>query len=263
MLESLFHWDVSSVLVGILITIGYGALALGDFKIAKGCVVLATVESAGGIIMWGINTPQTTPIRLLIVAVGFALVGIFAVEALRYVDRKQDAAQVSKENTSTTLEQPTFREKVERVTIEMGGIPMTNDIDTLRKQKVMPLDLNGYYPVIAYVEGNKLYADVTVYGGSGKPPIEIKHNEFAVRPLNWDKNSNQKALEIVNEKQEPVFQMIYKSETHLVINGIFPFTGGVMFVNEKGMLHNPIPPVKFSIKRIFKYPSLEYPGELE
>jgi hypothetical protein len=67
--------------------------------------------------------------------------------------------------------------------------------------------------------------------------------------------------------QEPIFQMIYKTESHIVVNGIFPILHGVILADEQGTTpvigQNISLPRKPAIRRIFKYPSWKYPGQLE
>ncbi len=124
-----------------------------------------------------------------------------------------------------------------------------------------PFRLSGYSPAKLYLEGGKLYADVSIYGGSGLPPIQIKHNKLINKPPEWDFNSNAKALEIVNDKGIPVYQFYYKTPSHIVMNGISPFPGGLILANESGAALNPFLPAQFKLKPMFKYPSWKYPGE--
>jgi hypothetical protein len=164
--------------------------------------------------------------------------------------------------TKPALEQPTFREKAEEAFLELG--PVLSKIDILQEGKRNPVYFGEYAPATIYIEDGKLYADVTIWGGIKKPSIEIVHNDFTIRPLNWDKNSNNDALEIVDENHKPVFQMIYKTKTHLAIYGIFPNPNGwVTGVNEKSLIPNLPSPENFPIKRIFKYPSWKFPGQFE
>ena len=82
-------------------------------------------------------------------------------------------------------------------------------------------------------------------------------------PQNWDFNSDGNAIEIVNQNQQPIFQLIYKSQYYIVINGYLYYPGGFTFVDEDGrMIQNPqTVPVDYSLAPIFKYPSSKYPGQ--
>lgn len=122
-----------------------------------------------------------------------------------------------------------------------------------------------------YVENDKLYADFKLYGGHSEPPIEIKHNEFTIRRAGWDKNYNRDALEFVDEEYKPIFQLIYKTDTYIIINGIFSFPGGVILagkggtevISDEALKNNPDLLKDFVPKRIFKYPSSKYLGQLD
>jgi len=147
--------------------------------------------------------------------------------------------KVSKE---LKLEQPTFSEEVESFVFSLGegGMSAGYKISELKKTPKEPYNFSGYKPVRLYVADGRLYADVTIYGGSGLPPITIKHNQLSNKPGNWDFNSNKKALEVVNENNVPIYQFFYKTPSHIVINGIFPFPGGLILANESGAVMNPI-----------------------
>lgn len=166
------------------------------------------------------------------------------------------------EQQSPDLEEPTFREKTEVVKFSLGGGGITvgyrpSDLETQPRE---PFDFAGFKPVRLYVKDGKLRADVTVFGGPGEPSIEVRGNEFVVRPTGWDRNSNKTALEIVNQSRVPVFQLIHKSSSHIVVNGIFPYPGGLILANEDRTILNPTLPTAFRLKRIFKYPAWQYPG---
>ena len=179
--------------------------------------------------------------------------------------RKEIAATAEAPNP--ILEHPTFREKPERIffSLGQGGVTVSLKFSVMEEGPREPFDLRGFKPVRLYVEGTKLYADFKVFGGAEKPAVEVVHNEFTVRPPGWDRNSSATALEVVNQSGFPVFQMIYKTPSHIVVNGIFPAPGGLILANESGMVvvANPTRLPPFSLKRIFKYPSWKYPGQYE
>ena len=100
-----------------------------------------------------------------------------------------------------------------------------------------------------------------IYGGQDKPSIEIKHNEFTVRPLGWDRNFDSTAFEVVNSEGVPVFQLIYLTPYRINIYGIFPSPAGLMLANEDVFLQSaPHIPKIFSIRRLFQYPSGTFLG---
>lgn len=155
---------------------------------------------------------------------------------------------------------PTFQRGIEKVDLTFGSNHFIYDVSQLQKNSAHPLMLGGLIPVSLYVEGDKLYADVTLYGGPGLPTVEVKHNSFIVRPPGWDANSDQESLEVVDSELRPVFQMTYVSGQHIVVNGYFPYPGGLVVATDTGMTNNPtgvLPP----LTRIFRYPSWKYPSQ--
>lgn len=126
-----------------------------------------------------------------------------------------------------------------------------------------PFDLNGFKPVKVYVADATLYADVEIYGGSGIPPIKVVKNQLVDRPRGWEMNSNDRALEVVNEAGAAVYQLYYKSASEVVFNGVFPYPGGLILASNSGVLYNPRLPTTFTLNRIFKYPTWKYPGQMD
>jgi hypothetical protein len=164
------------------------------------------------------------------------------------------------------LTPPRFREHIEEVHFSLGpsGLISTYTLAELQEQAREPFDFYGYKPVRIFEDNGNIYADFTVWGGVGQSPIKVRRNEFTVRPVGWDRNSNQNALEVVNANQVPVFQMIYKTESHIVVNGIFPTPGGLLVADEHGVRREGnLATMPLSIHRIFKYPSWKYPGQME
>lgn len=167
--------------------------------------------------------------------------------------------------SSPKLQKPTFSEQIEKVSFSLGerGISVGYKRDSLKNSLKEPFNFADFKPVKIYIKNDNLFADVKIFGGSRMPPIEIRQNELINKPTEWDFNSNDKALEIVNEKKVPIYQFFYKTPSHIVVNGIFPFPGGLILANENGATLNPILPTTFKLERIFKYPSWKYPGQYE
>lgn len=180
-------------------------------------------------------------------------------------DKNKRKLTSTKQDAQAQLKQPTFTEKVDNVLFSLGerGISSMYKVADLEKAPREPFMLNGFSPVKVYVKGGKPYADVKIYSGSGLPPIEIKNNQLSNKPSSWDFNSNEKALEIVDENYRPIYQFYYKSPSHIVVNGIFPFPGGLILANDKEAVINPTMPTNFVMKKIFMYPSWKYPGRLD
>ena len=160
--------------------------------------------------------------------------------------------------------EPTFREEHDRLNFSLGGgMTCGYTKKQLKNGPNSPFNFGGHLPVQVYVEANKLYADVEVFSESGLPPIKITKNVLSGLPHNWDSNKNENALEVVNENGMPIYQLIYKSNGHILLNGIFPFPGGLVLADDKQMILNPGLPAKLELKKIFKYPSWKYPAVYE
>jgi hypothetical protein len=164
---------------------------------------------------------------------------------------------------SVALEQPTFHEKSEMVTFSLGGFSEIRSVSDL-KTRDSPFDINGFSPVAIYLVEDKLFVDFTTWNGPDRPSVEVKGNEFQIRPEGWDHNSSTNALEVVNTQGQPVFQLIRNSATDVVINGLFLFPNGVLWAaNYPETVMNPSPDkiAQFLPSPIFKYPSWKYPGK--
>ncbi len=173
---------------------------------------------------------------------------------------------LEKPTNPTTLIEPRFSENVSTVMFSLGerGMTVGYTKESLEKSHMNNgFVLDNYRPVDLYIEDNQLYADVKIYGGKGLPPIEIKKNKLSNKPQDWDFNSNENAMEIVNSNQIPVYQFFYKTPSHIVMNGIFPYPSGFIMANENGAFGRRELPTAFNVKRIFKYPSWKYPGKYE
>jgi hypothetical protein len=148
------------------------------------------------------------------------------------------------------------------------------------------MGFNSFFPVRIYLENGRIFVDATLYGGHPNyPPIVITHNQISPDGLiyepEWDWNRNSRALEIVDKKQEPVFQLIYDPPNHIIVNGVFILPGDELITCDcpsagaKGQmprfmnlpppaLWSPAPPSPTILcPRLFKYPGWKHPGVLE
>ena len=205
------------------------------------------------------QTPAVWTTFATIVCVGLMVCFLWQNSIL---EKERTATKKTAQTTKPQLEEPTFSEEVNEISVSLGsGITDSTDIAKLKEKPREPFSFGDFKPVKLYISGGKLYADVKIYGGKNLPPLEIKKNKIINKPHDWDFNSNKNALEIVNENQTPFYQFFYKTPSHIVLNGIFPFPGGLILANENRMVINPSLPTTFNLKPIFKYPSWKYPGE--
>jgi hypothetical protein len=95
-------------------------------------------------------------------------------------------------------------------------------------------------PFELYMEGDTLFVDVNVSAlAPGSPTISIKHNEFSQPPPGWDRNSDDQALEFVDERQRAVFQLIFNGESTVAVRGLFAVGKFLILSNEGGGGHQP------------------------
>lgn len=171
--------------------------------------------------------------------------------------------------TITAAPQPKlegFHEKVEQVSFSFGnGMKDVETVERLRKEIYEPFDFGGFIPVSLHMKNDVFLFSFKVWGGPGKPPIEIKNNEFVVRDVGDDRNSSANALEIIDANGNPLFQMIRETPTDIVVNGVFPVPHlrGPIIAGPDGVITGASPSdlAAFKLKPIFKYPSWKYPGK--
>jgi hypothetical protein len=114
-------------------------------------------------------------------------------------------------------------------------------------------------PITFFLKGNddKIHYRIAIW--SGFKQVEVTDNEFVLNQPFWDRNFDKSALEIVDENQNPILQVIWKTPSHLVVNGIFKTQdGSISIADTKGFR-----PFKLGdkIKPLFKYPSRRFQGE--
>jgi hypothetical protein len=130
-----------------------------------------------------------------------------------------------------------------------------------------PTEINiipGALPSIAaYVEGGRLFVDADLYYAGGKRPLRLKHNKLMNRPSQWDNNLDESAIEIVDERGKPRFQLIYHDLHTVFLRGIFQAEGDRAVVVEE---HNwrffmGSTGSDMETAPLFRYPSRLYKGQ--
>jgi hypothetical protein len=111
-MEWLFSWGVVSVVVAVLIGVGFGFLALNDFKLAKLCFLLAAADAIGGMVMWGVRTDIPPWLRTGIIFASIGLIGVLTVQSFRYVDQKKELKAINGRH---------LREEQKKALQEFGG----------------------------------------------------------------------------------------------------------------------------------------------
>ncbi|HXJ10644.1 MAG TPA: hypothetical protein VNH19_00110 [Candidatus Limnocylindrales bacterium] len=162
-----------------------------------------------------------------------------------------------------------FKNVTDIVTFSFGenGMSFPTSIERLRNPLPWtPMVMRNGPAFSFYMSGETLLVDATIgAGGQFGPIIEVRGNRFAVRDPHFDSNSNENALEVVAPDGQPIFQLIQKSPTHVVINGFFPADNGqsLWIAGPDGVqsvrMDADLP--KLRLRPIFKYPAWKYPGQ--
>lgn len=177
---------------------------------------------------------------------------------------------INSHTRTSKLVQPTFKENSSTATVFLGGggMSFTRSIQMLRQMPWEPFllrtkDNSIFSPVSIRVLGDTLLVSTQV-GGGPRPIIQVLDNEFTVNNSFFDRNSNDRALEVVTDNGAVIFQLIQKSPTSIVLNGIFPTPdGGLILAGPEGTLTGATASdlERFKLKPIFKYPAWKYPGQ--
>jgi len=281
------RWTVVGILSGTvlaLVGLGFAAMAVNpsydiphwvpcSFFALAGIVLLALIIYLLFPKIKQIRLKQGKGRKMIVVFGGLLMVGglIVMLSQLNFKSEVKTQANVQPPNTPTVStpikptslrELPTFVDGNQEVTVRLGMMNMKARVSELINT---PHDfkVDAYKILSFYVANHALYVDTTLYGGDQLSQVQLKQNILVSVPPNWDYNSDGSTIEIVNDKQEPIFQLIYKTQYYIVINGYLYYPGGFMFVNEDGRaIMNPkTPPIDYSFKRIFQYPSLQFQGQ--
>jgi hypothetical protein len=157
----------------------------------------------------------------------------------------------------------TFHDKEGSYTVEMGTSATS-----------LATDETGNESMITYFDTLKVYiiqghpfVDATLYAGEDYPAVEIKRNEVKMEESSFDRNFNDKAIEIVEQRGIPLLQIIFEGGKRIRINGAFLSRDAktVTIVTPDGMQKFNVDPtgnskIAVPLKPIFKYPSWKYSG---
>jgi len=150
-----------------------------------------------------------------------------------------------------------FHERVDRYLFSLGENGITTDA-TIERLKKGSTPFQGFpITVFSKIDDDKIHYRIIL--NNGPMPVEIVDGEFSFNQPYWDRNFNDVALEIVDNNQQPMLQVIWKTPSHLVLNGIFRMQDGSTVIADS----NGYRPMKAGdkIKPLFKYPSYKYQGQ--
>lgn len=169
-------------------------------------------------------------------------------------------------NPAATLEFPKFSAAIEKYFFSFGGGGLVSSYSPEQLSTPQsPFEIGDLKPILVYTERGHFFVDVSLLTGDKGFEIGLRGNKLFGKPGSWDMNSNNSALEVVDDKGEPVFQFILKDESHIVLNGVFVIAGMATIATDHGttFLTSPDNPIRKQIKPIFKYPAWKYPGQYE
>ena len=124
---------------------------------------------------------------------------------------------------------------------------------------------DGSSLLTASLRDGKFFVQAFLLGGV----IRLEGDELSRLPAGagWDWNSDESSIEIVDEKEAPIFQMEYKDDRLVVIRGVFADSQGSAIVNDTTIIagSNPVPDpaaiAQSQLAPMFKYPRWKYFGE--
>ncbi len=109
-MNELLSWALVVGAVIALIALGFNALQVvsssDEFWIAKFWFVLAAITAVARFIFWGITTNRNLTLRLIVCLIACGAIGVSAIEAVRYVNRKSGLWIKSHKVQTESLPQP-------------------------------------------------------------------------------------------------------------------------------------------------------------
>ena len=158
---------------------------------------------------------------------------------------------------------PRFSERLRGLRINMGGSETTKSLQQLQSADGAGLIKSPGVEVRARATNQVLYLDVDFFAKSDAPPMQIRKNELINKPVGWDMNSDDLAMEVVNDRNDPILQLVYPTDNIAVIRSFFTNDMGYVIMSEHkfgiGRYGNQRPTNPLS--RIFEYPSYRFPGK--
>src|SRR6266403_2643315 len=121
-----------------------------------------------------------------------------------------------------------FHERIGAYLFSLGenGLTTSATVEGLKKGNIPFAGLP--ITIFAKESDDKIHYRITIWDGIR--PIEITDGEFIFNEPYGDRNFNDAALEMVDDHQKPVLQVIWKTPSHLVINGIFRMQNGSVVI---------------------------------
>ena len=155
---------------------------------------------------------------------------------------------------------PTFKVIPGDFLVILGGHEYSVSPDSSRTHPTNIAPFGDSRAIQAYVDHRVLCVDVNLYYDANKS-LKLTGNVLRDYPRKWDVNSDKSAIEIVDDKLVPRFQLVYKDARTAELRGVFQFPSGAVVFDEKAHFFWGSLEDKVNITRLFKYPSRLYQGE--
>lgn len=126
-----------------------------------------------------------------------------------------------------------------------------------------PMFILGDDYIKIWLENGELKISTVIRNEEGKIVAKLEGNEWQVNPnLIYDRNFDERAVEIIDDKGRVVFQAIFDGES-VEICGIFHLNDGRKVAIGKNVIEirPPGEPIQLKCPQLFKYPSRLHPGE--
>ena len=215
--------------------------------------------------VWAKQGYQNIKLALWWGIIGYLMLGVALVFGYYYYvikPVKQTQTEDANASAHPVLQRPTFQPRADRISIVAGTVAVVYSVAALERRPETPFNFQDNRPVRVYVENKTLYVDASVFIPETREHFEIKRNNYGGIPSGCDLNATPTAIEIVDSNKVPIFQIVFQGESKVTIKGIFvgPNSTGAIIVDDSGVHSSDFP---YNIKRIFRYPSYQHPGEYE
>jgi hypothetical protein len=275
MLEAIFSWSVLSIIICLLIGAGFGVLSMTPprHRIAEVCFCIAAIIFFTKFLYWAVTSNAGIRERLVVSLATFGVTGMLLVWSLIWIEAMlpKSVAISAAETARTTQDEggarrpesktsSTFKEIPGGFVVIIGGTEHAVSRSSTKQHPSNIAPFADARAIQAYIENDKVYVDAVLYYSPGQS-LQLAHNELRDRPPKWDVNFDDSAIEIVDEKLIPRFQLIYKDARTVILRGVFQFPSGSVVFEDHARFFIGSTEDTVNIARLFKYPSRLHKGE--
>lgn len=125
------------------------------------------------------------------------------------------------------------------------------------------VDTGVDWPLRVYRINGQLAVDAELRDSQGTALAAVAGRVWRVYDRAFDRNYDDSAIEIVDGRLRPVFQLLLRSDSEVEVNGIFSTPAGLIVATPNGLLLRPTGDFSQQLQRLFKYPSDKYLGKRE